>query len=169
MVDREHVPRAEPAAEEVQNESQQRPPCRGAAEEARDHQHGAHEASEARLRVSHARDLEYGEEGQDVGDDHDEVGDREAEDRHEVLHEARLARPVAADLRHGVLREDVDPDDHHEDAARDPQQRVVLLDVALEHRVEEERGHRHEGVGAGYAESRDDARAAVFRERALDA
>ncbi len=53
-------------------------------------------------------------------------------------HRELFARAVAADLRHGILCEDVDADDHHEDAADDPQQRVVLLDLGLEHRVEEE-------------------------------
>ena len=113
MVDRQHVAGPETAAEKTDEAGQEGPPCRGAAEEARDHQHGAHEASEACLRVSHARDLEYGEEGQDVGDDHDEVGDRQPEDRGEVLPQRTLAGPVAADLRHGVLREDVDADDDY--------------------------------------------------------
>ena len=43
---------------------------------------------------------------------------------------------VAADLRHGILREDENADDHHEDAADHTQQCVVLLDLGLEHRIE---------------------------------
>ena len=76
---------------------------------------------------------------------------------------------VFPDLRHGVLGEDVDADDDHEDAADDAQQGVVLLDLGLEHRVEEQGGHGHERVGAGDSDSGDDARFAAFRERALDA
>ena len=60
---------------------------------------------------------------------------------------------VAADLRHGILCEDEHADDHHEDAADHPQQRVVLFDLGLEHRVEEQCGHGHERIGAGDADA----------------
>ena len=80
-----------------------------------------------------------------------------------------IVSPVAANLRHGVLGEDEDADDDDEDAADDAQQRVVLFDLRLEHRIEEQCGHGHEGVGARHADTRDDARPAAFRECALNA
>ena len=169
MVDREHVPRAEPAAEQVDDECQQGPPRRGAAEEPGDDEQRAHESPEGVVGHFAARDFEDGEEGQDIGDHHDEVGDRESEDRDEILPQRGFAGSVAAYLRHGVLGEDEDPDDHDENAADDPQQRVVLLDPGLEHRVEEQRGHSHERIGAGDADSRDDSRTAAFRQGPLDA
>lgn len=135
MVDRQHVARAEATAEKVDDEGQHRPPGRGAAEESGDDEHGAEEASHAFVRDVAARNLEYREEGEDVGDHHDEIGDRQPEDRGEVLPQRRLARPVAAYLRYGVLGEDVDADDYHEDAAYHAQQGVVLFDLGLEHRV----------------------------------
>ena len=76
MVDRQHVAGAETAAEEVDDESQHRPPCRGAAEESRDGERRADESSHSLVRDVAARNLEDGEEGEDIGDDHDEVGDR---------------------------------------------------------------------------------------------
>ena len=85
----------------------------------------------------------------------------EAKSCHSELLPARLRRIC------GVLREDVDAHDDDQQPADDAQQDVVLLDLALQHGVEEERRHGHEGVGAGYAESRYDARAPVLGERAL--
>ena len=169
MVDRQHVAGAETAAEEVDDESQHRPPCRGAAEESRDGERRADESSHSLVRDVAARNLEDGEEGEDIGDDHDEVGDRKPEDRGEILPQRGFARAVAADLGDGVLGEDVDADDYHEDAADHAQQRVVLLDLGLEHRIEEQRRHGHESVGAGDAQTRYDPRTAAFRQRALDA
>lgn len=169
MVDRQHVARAEAAAEKVDDEGQHCPPGRGAAEESGDDEHGAEEASHAFVRDVAARNLEYREEGEDVGDHHDEIGDRQPEDRGEVLPQRRLARPVAAYLRYGVLGEDVDADDYHEDAAYHAQQGVVLLDLGLEHRVKKQRRHGHEGVGTGYAQAGDDSRTTAFRQGALDA
>ena len=169
MVDREHVPRAEAAAEEVDDESQQGPPSHGAAEEPGDDEQRTHEASEGVVGHVAARDFEDGEEGQDIGDHHDEIGDRESEDGDEVLPQRGFAGPVAANLRHGVLGEDVDADDYHEDAAYHAQQGVVLLDLGLEHRVKKQRRHGHEGVGTGYAQAGDDSRTTAFRQGALDA
>jgi hypothetical protein len=60
---------------------------------------------------------------------------------------------LPARLRHGILCEDENADDHHEDAADHPQQRVVLFDLGLEHRVEEQCGHGHERIGAGDADA----------------
>ena len=157
------------AAEEVDDESQHRPPCRGAAEESRDGERRADESSHSLVRDVAARNLEHREEGQEVGDDHDEIGDRKPEDRGEILPQRGFARAVAADLRHGILCEAENADDHHEDAADHPQQRGVLFDLGLEHRIEEQRRHGHESVGAGDAQTRYDPRTAAFRQRALDA
>ena len=52
-----------------------------------------------------------------------------------------------------LLGEDVDADDYHEDAAYHAQQGVVLFDLGLEHRVEEQCGHGHERIGAGDADA----------------
>ena len=153
MVDREHVPRTEAAAEEVDDEGQQGPPRHRAAEEPGDDEQRAHEAPEGVVGHVAARNLEHREEGQDVGDYHDEIGDRKPEDRGEILPQRGFARAVAADLRHGILCEDENADDHHEDAADHPQQRVVLFDLGLEHRVEEQCGHGHERIGAGDADA----------------
>lgn len=116
-----------------------------------------------------AGNVEDGEEREDIGDDHDEIGDRQPENRNEILPQGAPARAVAPDLRHGVLREDVDADPDDQQPADDAQDGVVLLDLALKHRVEEERRHSHEGVGAGDPDARDDARTPVLGERALDA
>ena len=61
--------------------------------------------------------------------------------------------PVAAYLRYGVLGENVDADDYHEDAAYHAQQGVVLFDLGLEHRVKKQCGHGHERIGAGDADA----------------
>ena len=98
MVDREHVPRTEAAAEEVDDEGQQGPPRHRAAEEPGDDEQRAHEAPEGVVGHVAARNLEHREEGQDVGDDHDEIGDRKPEDRGEILPQRGFARAVAADL-----------------------------------------------------------------------
>ena len=156
MVDGEHVARTEAAAEEVDDAGQQRPPGAGAAEEAEDDENRARDARHVVAAHVAARDLEGGEEGQDVGNHHDEVGNGDAENRGEVLPQAAPPGAVAANLRHGVLGEDVDADHHHEDAADDPQQGVVLLDLGLQHGVEEEGDDGHEAVGAGHADARYD-------------
>ena len=62
MVDREHVPRTEAAAEEVDDEGQHRPPGRGAAEESGDDEHGAEEASHAFVRDVAARKRRHGDD-----------------------------------------------------------------------------------------------------------
>lgn len=61
-------------------------------------------------------------------------------------HSDVLPARVAAYLRYGVLGENVDADDYHEDAAYHAQQGVVLFDLGLEHRVKKQRRHGHEGV-----------------------
>ena len=161
--------RPEAAAEKVDDESQEGPPRHGAPEEARDGEEGPREGAQTAPRQIDGRNFEDGEEGQDVGNDDDEVGDRQAEDRGEVLPQRGAAGAVAANLRHGVLREDVDADEDDEDAADDAQQGAVLLNLVLEHRIEEEGDHRHERIGAGDADARDDTRAAALREGPLNA
>lgn len=165
VVYREHVARAEAAAEEVDGQRQQRPPHHRPAQEAHDGGTAAHERGDI-LRAVHA-DVEHGEEGQDVGYYDHEVGHREDKHRREVLPQVVAAGAVLAYLRHGVLEEDVDADDHHEDTAYDLQHDAVLLDLRLQHRVEEEGDDGHERIAAGHAHARGEPRTAVLAQRAL--
>ena len=169
MVYGEHVAGSESPAEEVDDACEECPPCSGTAEEPGDDEDGTEESADGMVRHFAARDLEYGEEGEDVGDHHDEISEGESEYGCEVLPEGCFSGAVPSDLRDGVLCEDEDADDDDEDSADYPQQGVVLLDLGLEHRVEEQGDHGHEGVGACDADSGDDSGAPVLGERALDA
>ena len=75
MVDREHVSWAESSPEEVDHAGQEGPPGGGSAEEPGDDEHGAEESADGMVGHLAARDFEGGEEGEDIGDDHDEVLD----------------------------------------------------------------------------------------------
>ena len=165
VVYREHVARAEAAAEQVDGEREQYPPHDSPQEETHDGGAAAQQRGHI-LRAVHAH-VEHGEEGQKIRYDHHEVGQREDEHRREVLPEIISSRAVLADLRHGVLEEDIDADDHHEDAAYDLQYDAVLLDLRLQHRVEEERDDGHKRIAAGHTHARGQPRAAAFAQRAL--
>ena len=125
MVDREHVPRTEASAEEVDDEGQQGPPRHRAAEEPGDDEQRTHEAPEGVVGHVAARNLEHREEGQDIGDDHDEIGDRKSENRSEILPQRGFSGTVAADLRHGILREDENADKDVKRNVHERRERVV--------------------------------------------
>lgn len=138
--------RTKPVPEQIQQEGQREPPRHGSAQEPRD----GEQSPEKAPHVGHAerRDLEHREEDHDVGDHVDEIRQRDAEHRGEIPPQRRLAHTVAADLRHGVLQEDVDAHDHHDDAAHDAEDQPIRLDRPLQDRREEHGEDRHERIGA---------------------
>ncbi len=167
MVDRQHVARTKPVPEQIQQEGQREPPRHGSAQEPRD----GEQSPEKAPHVGHAerRDLEHREEDHDVGDHVDEIRQRDAEHRGEIPPQRRLAHTVAADLRHGVLQEDVDAHDHHDDAAHDAEDQPIRLDRPLQDRREEHGEDRHERIGAGHTEPRCEPRTTTLAQRPLNA
>lgn len=169
MVDGEHVPGSESSAEQVDDAGEESPPGRGSAEEPCDDEQGAEKTTDGMVGHFAAGNFEYGEECEDVGDHHDEVGDGESENGDEVLPERGFSGPVSTDLGDRVLCEDEYADDDDEYSADDPEECIVLLDLRLEHRVEEEGDHGHECIGTGDPDSGYDSGASAFRECSLDA
>ncbi len=167
MINYDKVARSKPAPKEVDHICQRAPPRRGAKEKTHNNRRRRDQPADAR--GVKRGDLKDCEECQDIGDHHNEVGQRKAKDRGEILPRSLLARVVAAHLHRGILQEDVGADDNHQDTAPDAQDHVVLLDLAAQHRVEDIGEQRKEGVGRSHTQPRDDPRAATLAQRALNA
>ena len=77
-------------------------------------------------------DIKHREEGEDIGDNDHEVGERKAKHRGKVLPHIASACAVLANLRHRILKEDEDADDDNEDTTTNLYCGVVLIYRALQ-------------------------------------
>lgn len=169
MVDGQHVARTEFTAEKVDDECKGCPPCNGTSKEADDDEEQADEIRKASVSGGADGNVEDGEEGENIGNDQDEIGDGQPEDGNEILPQRGLASTISANLWYGILQEDVDAEDDYTDACHDSKKCVILLDLRLQNGVEEQCCHRHQGICRGDTEARNDARTAALRQGALDA
>ena len=152
MVDSHHVARAEATAEEADERREQVPPQRRSDEETADDQHAAQHGGYILGTLDHTHTHQR-EEGEQVGDDGDEVGQREGEHRGEVAPYRSAAGAVTPDLRQWVLEENIDTDGHDKDSSKHAQDKAVLLDLRLQHRVEEEGDDGHHRIGTRHTHS----------------
>ena len=142
MIYRKHMSRAETTTEEADDRCKTRPPSAGSTQKAEDDK----DTCKHRCHILTTRSrthAEHSEEGEDIWDNYNEVGNSKAEHRGEVLPQRSITRAVAANLRHRVLEEDVDADNNHKDTAHKAQDVAILLDLRLHHRVEEVGDNRH--------------------------
>lgn len=112
-----YVSGAETVPEEVDQARKGCPPEGGTSEESGNNESPTPQSGH--IDRFDRRDFEDGEEGQDIGDDQDEIGDRQSEYRGEILPESCSSGTIPAYLGYRILEKDIDPDDDDEDSGDD--------------------------------------------------
>lgn len=150
MVYSEHVSRAEASAEEADDRGQRSPPSAGSAEEAEDNQRACHHRRHIATlgSCSHAKECK---EGEDVWHNYDKICYRKAEHRGEVFPQSCVSGAIASNLRHRVLKKDINTYNNDKNTAYNAQYVAVLLNLCLHNGKEEVGDNSHKRIGTSHA------------------